>query len=145
MGLTIGLDARLVRRFNDQDPSHVSNVLTDEGAGIVRRLRGRALRFDDDGCSVYRVAVIEELGLAVESIAIGSYTALAYSTRGLIEEFRSGHAAETEPEFAVYADPVPPGEPHDPAHASIRSEASYPSNTKRRAAIDALAGAAFTI
>ncbi|TQK19098.1 hypothetical protein FBY40_1589 [Microbacterium sp. SLBN-154] len=135
----------ILRRFNDQDPSHYDTVVRDEGDG-TRKLKGGALRWDDDGCSVYRSRILLILGLPKDCIATDAHPAVARTSRALIESFTSGLAdTAVRPEFAVVADPLEPGEPYDPAHTLIQPMAEYPSKTKRRTAANDLARSAFSL
>jgi len=147
VSLIVGEAERLLRRFNDEDPSHADAITVDEGSAGVRKLRGGALRFDDDGCSVFRHEVLIGLALSASAITHPPFTAIAVTSRSEVEGFRSGLAVDPvdAPEFSVKADPLEPGAPYDPAHTLIYAERTYPSKTKRRAAISDLAGTAFTL
>lgn len=133
----------LVRRFNPDDPSHVDNLARDEGNGEVR-LRGGALRFDLDGCSVYRIEVLATSGLSMRDVATPEYSALATTRAEQVRAVRSGFVGSAH-EFEVHASPLAPPPEHNPAHASIVQVAIYPSNSKRRQAVDALAARAFEV
>jgi len=144
---SVTLGEGLARRFDDSDPSHVDALTKEEGITGTSRLRGGALRFDEDGCSVFRTEVIEALYLPLACITTPIYSAIALTTRGEVEAFRSGLALDegSPPEFLVRADPLEPGEAFMPAHSLIFENGTYPSKTKRRAALGDLAGAVFIL
>lgn len=141
ISVKVDSDERFVRRFDDSDPSHADTITVDEGTG-QRRLRGGALRFHDDGCSVYRVRTLDALSLPVTCIVTQRHSAIACTTRAAVETFRPGPDA---PEFLLRSDPLEPGEIYDPAHSLICETAEFVSKTKRRTAIADLARTAFTI
>lgn len=145
--VSVTLGEGLARRFDDTDPSHVDALTKDEGITGTSRLRGGALRFDEDGCSVFRTEMIALLCLPLACITTPSHPAVALTTRGAVEAFRSGLNMEalSLPEFLVRADPLEPGEAFLPAHSLIYEAGTYPSKTKRRAARGDLAGAVFTL
>lgn len=134
----------LWRRFDDRDPAHFDSLSVDEESG-ASRLKGGALRFDNDGCSVFRERVIVQLGLRPGAIATRQYSALAAATCGEIDGFHSGLATDGEPEFRVAADPLETPPPYNPAHTLIEHHGAYASKTKRRQAIHQLARRVFRI
>lgn len=131
------------RRFDATNPAHFDTIVVDEGTG-ARHLKGGALRFDDDGCSVFRGDVLESLGLEPQAIASPPHTSLAYASRSNIESFTTGFAEEASAKaFKVAADPLSPDPVYNPAHALIQHLLVYPSNTKRRRAEGELARVIF--
>lgn len=141
--LSLADDEELARRFNPEDPSHAENLAHDEGTGALR-LRGGALRFDDDGLSVYRVRELEGLALNVHAILTPRHPGLARATAAGVRAVVSGFA-DVAPEFDVHASPLTPPPDYSPAHASIKMAATYESKSRRRQAINALAAQAFEI
>lgn len=131
------------RRFDATNPAHFDTVVVDEGTG-VRHLKGGALRFDEDGCSVFRGDVLESLGLEPLAIASPPHTSLAHATRNGVESFTTGFAEDPSARaFNVVADPLFPDPKYNPAHALIQHLLVYTSNTKRRRAEGELARVVF--
>lgn len=136
-------DDRLWRRFDATDPAHFDTIVVDEGTG-VKHLKGGALRFDDDGCSVFSGGVLESLGLTPDSIRTPLHSALASATRREVEAFSTAYATEPGARaFEVLAAPLQPAPEYAPAHALIRHLLDYASNTKRRRAEGDLARQVF--
>lgn len=129
-----------MRRFDPGDPSHVAR---DEGTGGLR-LRGGALRFDDDGCSVYRIAVLDDLGLGISVTKTEQHRGLAVARAENIRTVYSGLTSEV-PEFDVSASPHDPPPVYEPAHSSLLSCGTYESKSKMRRARDDLAAQAFDV
>lgn len=132
------------RRFDERDPAHYDNLSVDEQSG-ESRLKGHALRFDDDGCSVFRERVIVELGLRPGAIATRQYSALAAAKCCEVDQFESGLATEIGQEFRVVPDRLDPPPPFNPAHTLIEHHGVYGSKTKRRQAIHQLARRVFRV
>lgn len=133
----------LWRRFDATDPAHFDSTIWDEGSG-VRHLKGGALRFDADGCSVYRGDVLGSLGLTPASITTESHSALAHANRADIEAFRSPlSSAPSQQAFRVVPDPLEPEPPYNPAHTLVQHLLDYASNSKRRRAQGELARSVF--
>lgn len=136
-------DVHLWRRFDATDPAHFDSVTLDEGTG-ARHLKGGALRFDEDGCSVYRGDVLESMNLSPSSITTERHSALARATRAEIEAFRSPLADEPEKQaFGVKPDPLEPEPAYNPAHTLVQHLLGYVSNSKRRQAQGELARRVF--
>ncbi|NLP84167.1 hypothetical protein HF576_09915 [Microbacterium sp. CFH 90308] len=130
------------RRFDTRDPAHYDNNTIDESSG-ASRLKGGALRFDDDGCSVFREDVLRSLGLAPISILSRQHSGLAYAACSAINGFESGMANDSNQEFMVVGDPLEPEPAYNPAHTLITHPGEYASKTKRRQAIHQLARRVF--
>lgn len=130
------------RRFDLRDPAHFDNVTVDESSG-VERLKGGALRFDHDGCSVYIESVLRRINLAPMSIGSRQYAGLAYAIVAEVAAFSSGLSEAEGQEFGVVPDPLEPDPPYNPAHALITEHGAYASNSKRRQARNQLARRVF--
>ena len=121
-------DELVLRRFQ-LDASEVgyadNETSLDEGTG-KRVLRSNALVWDDDGCSVYRVRVLEAADLTDADVLHPVYKYLARATKESIDGFEYTTAAGvTQRPFQVDATPYPSGfdaedvRDIDAAHASI--------------------------
>lgn len=139
-----GADEHLARRFDPSDPSHVDNIAYDEGTG-TRHLRAGALRFDEDGCSVFRIEQLQAQGLTMYAIITDVHRGLATTSVARITDFDSGLGSGGR-EFDVSASPLSPPPEYAPAHASITHDVTlYSSKTKCRQARRDLASRAFDV
>lgn len=135
----------LLRRYSPTNPSH---VLHDQATG-ERFLNYAGLRFDVDGCSVYREPVLAADGrdrsaIVVDDVHIG----IAESSVGAVRTFVHEHQDGTVAPFDVVAAPLEsrPPEPADPAHALItKRPAAGLSNRQWDKACVRLARQAFTL
>jgi hypothetical protein len=123
-------------------------AVVDEGAEPTKSLKGGALRFDEDGCSVSRDAILSAANVSRSALlSPPKYTWIASSTKAEIEGHVQRDAAGDEyAPFVVVPDPFPAGfeEPKDASHALIQMARDYSSNTKKRLSIDTLAKQVFT-
>lgn len=121
-------DEVVLRRFqldaSEVEPAEDETSL-DEGTG-KRVLRSSALVWDEDGCSVYRVRVLQAAGLTEADVLLPVHKYLARATKMNIDSFEYANAAGVRSRpFRVDPSPYPAGvdgesvRDIDAAHASI--------------------------
>lgn len=96
----------ILRRFDPgrtEDPKH---MLFDESIGSWSLAAG-ALRFDNDGCSVFREGALRSANLDAQSIVgTGSQTGIAEATKEEVDQYtHSSQSGDCQP-FEVIASPV---------------------------------------
>jgi hypothetical protein len=145
----MGADEVVLRRFRPKQTdaaSEAEDFTVDEGRGGQRVLNWQALRFDEDGCSVYRSAVLEHAGIPEEEILQPDYQYIARAVKAEIDEFTFTFAdGSVEQPFEVVASPFPTGPDgadYEAAHASITLQTDA-SKTRQRQLVKQVARKAF--
>ena len=140
----------ILRRFDPgrtEDPKH---MLFDESIGSWSLAAG-ALRFDNDGCSVFREGALRSANLDAQSIVgTGSQTGIAEATKEEVDQYtHSSQSGDCQP-FEVIASPV--DDLNDgfegrlmKAHASLVYRESTLSNNQKKRAASGLAKRVFRI
>lgn len=154
---SMGADEVVLRRFRPKQTDAVDeqtdaaidaeDFTVDEGRGGQRVLNWQALRFDADGCSVYRSLVLAHAGIPEAEILEPDYQYIARAVKADIDAFSFTFADGTvEQPFEVVASPYATGSEgadHEAAHASITIQTDA-SKSRQRQLVKQVARKAFT-
>ena len=96
----------ILRRFAPGRTENPKHMLFDESIGSWSLAAG-ALRFDNDGCSVFREGALRSANLDAQSIVgTGSQTGIAEATKEEVDQYtHSSQSGDCQP-FEVIASPV---------------------------------------
>lgn len=115
-----------------------TNMMVVDDATGETRISSGAFKLDEDGCSVYRSAVLATHGLDARAVVRAPQNAVVAVTAATVRSVSLG----------VRPDPNPPegdGHPRDEAHALIVNARSLGKNPLRRALRDLAASATFVV
>lgn len=137
-------DEVLLRRFSPTNPAHIT---TDEGSGKPV-LNWSALKFDSDGCSVFRERVLWQDNHTSDAILDPPYVGIACTTPDVVRMFTYRYGGGGVTPFYSVASPRRESPPSatDRAHASIRLTDDHGLSKRQvEKACRCLASEAFTV